>query len=119
MHRIEDNYNWRRLEQWKTVLDKGNVKWRCVEQEEVEDTVLEEAVILLKKNCFPVAIVCCCKEDRSREILGTPLWNGIFSFLEDRRCINIGGRAIFFKDMDTTEKKQILSAHIFAIWVRD
>lgn len=119
MYRIKDNYNWKRLEQWKTVLDQGEVDWRSMERTEVEDTVLEEAVMLLKKDCFPVAIVCCYKKDRRKEIIGTPLWNGIFSFLEGKRYIKTEGRKIFFQDMDAMEKKQILSAHIFAMWVRD
>lgn len=86
---------------------------------EVEDTALEEAIMLLKSNCFPIAIVCCCKEDYSREILGTPLWKGIFSFLEGKRCIRTNGRTIFFKEMEDKEKREILDAHIFSIWIKN
>lgn len=119
MYRIKDYYNWTRLEHWKSVLDKGSVGWQVLDPGEVEDAVLEKAIVLLKENCFPVAIVCCCKEDRSKEVLGTPLWNGIFSFLEDKRTIKTENGTICFKDMDDLEKRKILEAHIFAIWVKD
>lgn len=119
MNRIKDYYNWKRLEQWKMVLDKGNVGWRYINPVEVNDAILEEAVMLLKNDCFPIAIVCCCKEDRCKEIMGTPLWNGIFSFLESRRCIKIGGHEVFFKDLNALERKKILDAQISSIWVRD
>ncbi len=79
------------------VLNKGTVGWRYINSAEVNAAILEEAVILLKNDCFPIAIVCCCKEDRCKEIMGTPLWNGIFSFLESRRCIRIDGHKVFLR----------------------
>lgn len=100
-------------------LNNGYVKWRETDETGVDNSVLEQAIMLLRNDCFPIAIVCCCKEDRNKEILGTSIWKEIFSFLENKRTVRIAENDVLFMDMDVLERNKILSAHILSIWVKD
>lgn len=119
MYRIDDNYNWKTLEQWKYVVDIGNVAWEKYEETKVSDSVLEKALKLLADNCFPSAIVCCLMRDGKKVLLVTPLWEGIFSFLNNKRAVKIKGRMTYFDELKAIDKKVILNAEIFSIWVRN
>lgn len=119
MYRIEDNYNWKKLSQWKFVVESGNVGWKEIGGGHVGDKELENALRLLVNNCFPTAIICRCTKEHKKEILATPLWEDIFSFLNNKRQIAKAGKKVYFCDMEPKEQESVLDATIFSIWVRD
>ncbi len=119
MHRIEDYYRWNKLRQWKFVIETGNVGWKKAGNRHVENDVLERALQLLINNCFPTAIICLCTREHKKEILTTPLWEDIFSFVNNERQIIKDGREIWFRDMKPEDQRAVLGATIFSIWIRD
>lgn len=119
MYRIKDNYNWKKLRHWKTVIEKGDARWRGGGNACVDSSALELAMVLLLNDCFPISIVCCCMDDGKKEILATPLWESIFSFLNNERQIKWDGCLVYFKEMEAEEKQAILDAYIFSIWLKE
>ncbi len=119
MRRIRDYYNLKKLEHWKRVLDQNYVSWKYMEQEEVGDNTLWEALLLLENDCFPVAIVCCCNEENEKQILGTSLWNSIFSFLNGKRNISTENGDVYFHNLNSMSRTRILNAQIASIWLEE
>lgn len=119
MHRIEDYYNWTILRHWKYVIDKGCVKWKVVQEEEIEDAVLDRALQALVHDCFPFAIVCCCMEDEGKVIWALPIWAAIIRFLNGERNIRTEKGIVSFEDMDTDKRCAILNAHVLAVWMKE
>lgn len=119
MYRTEDIYNWKRLEQWKYVIDEGVVEWYVTNEMPLDDSVFENAVNLLIHDCFPMAIVCCRTKRGGKKIFATPLWNNIFSFVDNQRQMKKDGQYIYFREMEAEEKSAILRAQIFSMWFKE
>lgn len=119
MYRIKDYYHWKKLSQWKFVLETGNVGWKKTVDGHAEDAVLENALYLLINNCFPTAMICHCTQEDKKEILATPLWEGIFAFINNERQITHEDTHICFRDMKPEDQYAVLEAEIFSIWVTD
>lgn len=118
MHRIKDYYGWDNLENWKTAVDHGAVKIRK-EQYQADDKILYQAIRMLLINCLPVSLICKDLGQDGLELLITPLWNGIFAFIYDKRKILYGNQRIVFSQMKQEEQKQILRANISTIWIKE
>lgn len=119
MHRIEDNYKWKTLQHWRIALETGKVQIKIVEQRKITDVVIEEALKLLRNDCFPIAIICYKNKLGEKEIWLTSLWKGIFDFLDGGRCLEVEKKMIWFGEMTDDEKKSILNAQIISIWIAD
>ena len=59
MHRVADNYNWKTLKHWRIAVEAGNVRIKVMENDEVSDALLRNALKLLENDCFPLAMICC------------------------------------------------------------
>ena len=62
------------------VAEAGNVTIRNMADKEVSDTLLENALNLLRVDCFPISLICCRNAEGQKEIWLTSLWAGIFVF---------------------------------------
>lgn len=116
MRRIKDYYNWKTLEQWKFVVDKKMVNLKPMSGGQLSEKELGQAIDLLLQDCFPIAIICNIKNDK-KEIWATPIWNDVFSFLNMEKKIERNSVLISFEDMDVHEKRKIMDAQIFSIWL--
>lgn len=117
MHRLEDNYNWKTLKHWRMAVKTGNVQIKTIEGMEITDAILENALKLLRSDCFPVSIICYRTEDNQKEIWLTPLWTGIFDFLDEERHLETTGGKLCFGDMEKDDQNHILNAQIASIWI--
>lgn len=117
MHRLIDYYNWNTLKEWLYVVEKGSVKRLSVENGELEQNILDRIIFLLKNDCFPISIICICKEDQSKTIIETTIWKGIFEYIDNKRfCIDYG-KKLYFKDLSKEDQNNILNAQISSVWV--
>ncbi len=116
LNRIEDNYNWQRLWQWKFVIEQGGVEWSREGDVKADNAALVQAISLLKENCFPIAMICVVRSGK-KSVLETPLWNAVFEFLHNKRGIEMGQKTVYFDHLSATEKTSILNAEIFSIWL--
>lgn len=117
MYRLEDHYNWRVLRHWRIALETGNVGRKTIGTGKITNDLLGNAIKLLKDDCFPVSIICYCTVKNRKEIWMTPLWTGIFGFLDNQEYFEMAGEKIFFQDMTDTDQKAILNAQIASMWV--
>lgn len=119
MYRMQDVYGWKNLRHWALALHMGKVTiYDEGEETDVSDTVLENAVSLLLNDCFPISLICICTENMEKKIVLTPLWKGIFGYLNNERSINAKKKQIYFKEMSDDDQKSILNALIHTIWIR-
>lgn len=119
MHRLKDYYNWNTLKEWLYVVEKGSVKPLRVENGELEQHILDKIIFLLKNDCFPISMICMCKEDQSKTIIETRIWKGIFEYIDNKRfCIDCGMK-IYFKDLDKEDQRNILNAQISSVWIEN
>lgn len=117
MHRVADNYNWKTLKHWRIAVEAGNVRIKVMENDEVSDALLRNALRLLENDCFPLAMICCKEKHGQKELFLTSLWKGIFDFLEDKRSLEIDGETVFFTKMADDKQKSVLSAQVPSIWI--
>ena len=116
MERIGDNYKWKKMEHWKYVVDKKYVEWKDITEEKINEKQLHQAIQLLLRDCFPIAIICCI-EGKKKKIIGTSIWKSIFSFINNECKIEWNGVLISFDDMDEEEKRKLMEAQIFSVWI--
>ena len=118
MKRIRDYYNWKTLEQWKFVIDNNYVEKKKISGYELSEKELGQAVDLLIKNCFPIAI-CCSVEEAIKKIWFTPFWKRIFNFLNNKQKIERNNKLIDFQELSEEERTKIMKAEIYSIWIED
>lgn len=116
MKRIENYYYWEELWQWKYALDTNNLKRIGFSETQLSEEDLGKIVVLLLHNIFPIAIIC-YRESNDPAMLMTSVFEGIFSFLEGKKCALIEGKRILFEDMNSAQKSKILNAKLLSVWI--
>lgn len=119
MYKIEDIFNWRKLEQWKNVIDNEIVGWEEKDEFANCDVSLQEVVELLQRNCLPIAIICCIKKDKKKVIYNAKMWKELFEFINNNSKIKVCSKEKFFHELTSEERDNILKADIFSIWVKE
>ncbi len=119
MHRVENYYHWKTLEHWKIAMEAGDVQMKAAEGEEITDDILGKALSLLENNCFPVSLICYRDTEDQKVVFLTPLWAGVFKFLNNERCVQREEQRVRFQEMTDDEQKAILGAWIGSIWIRE
>lgn len=118
MKRIKDYYNWKTLEQWKYVIDNKSVGKKSMPGHELSEEELGQVVEFLIQDCIPISIFCSVKEDE-KKIWSTPLWEKVFDFLDNKEMIRKDKRRMYFEDFSADEKKKIMRAQIYSIWIEE
>lgn len=119
LQRMDDYYNWEKIEHWKTALDANAVKWQEKTDEHTDEKTLAKAIMLLKHNCYPISIICQYINSDNKLLLATPLWNDIFAFINNKRYITINGTKSFFENLPCEDRIAILNARVHSIWLKE
>lgn len=116
MERIENNYCWNTVKDWREAQKMGFVKPRDLLNGSSEEN-LRSLVELALNDCFPLQMVC-IGASGEKYIMVNSLMRKFMLFIDNEiPMVGPDKRKMFFEEFPEQKQNQILGAQMNSIWI--
>lgn len=119
MKRLKNYYCWYTIKDWLDAQAQGYVEMRKSAQNhngEDLDCAIKKILEMAENDCVPIVVIC-MKDKNGYYIEYDNLLYRLFDFLNNKIFLLNDEEKLFFADIDSSKRTNILNAQIHSVWI--